>query len=1388
MLDIHVSVEGDRLRCSAPAGRLTQELERRIAYHKLELIESLRSARNSSSIRGQSTPGARLPLSFAQERFWFAHNLNPESATYNITALRHLQNPVDADVLERALHLLVRRHETLRTRFLEENGVPAQEVLDDGASSLEIHDLAQLNADDRSKAFDTTVTEFGSRPFDFERGYLCRVALIHLSRQNCCVVLAAHHIICDGWSLGIFFRELRSIYEGLIAGDGKALDDLQVQYSDYVSWERSRLSSSALASQLEYWKGKLSGAPSAIEIPIDQPRGVLSDYKPRRCAFQLSAATSESLRRLARESAATPFMVLLAVFKTLLSRYSSQNSIVVGTPVSTRTTSSLEGLIGCFINMHPLLTEISDEISTQELVDRVKVTVINSLTHTDVPFELLVRQLLPKRDLSRPPLFQHAFILLNTPDAQEYEVVSGGSDLEMTLYMWESEGKFHGSFEYDGAIFDPAMVSCLAGCFQTLADGMASRPNVPLAQLDLVNSNQARDWFDRHNGPSTELPFGCTHEWVESQARETPERIAVVCGRERISFRDLCTRSRRLAHRLQTLGIKPRSLVALCLNRTVDMVVAPLAVWQAGAAYVPLDPDFPPERLAFMLADAGASVLVTESDLLARLPSSLPLTICLDDELGKQAKLVPCSALESAADDLAYVMYTSGSHGNPKGTEICHRSLVNLLASMQQEPGIGPTDHLLAVTTLSFDISVLELFLPLVGGAQLIIAPSSAVADGAALARLIDQFDITMMQATPVTWRLLLESGWKGKSGLKILCGGEALPRDLAIRLVQTGAKLWNLYGPTETTIWSTVHRITPPVERIAIGHPIANTDIQVLDEKGRPVPPGMAGELLIGGAGLARGYRNQASLTSERFVTTHGTRLYRTGDKVRRLANGSLEYIARMDQQVKIRGVRIELGEVEAAMERHPDVAQAVVTLREDASGDKRLVAHWRARDNVGTDALELRKSLRRLLPETMIPAEYIRVEDFPLTPNRKLDRKALVSAEFRPSLERGDALRQESLDQLRTEEDPDRYCAPSNYVEAVLEEIWREVLQIQEIDVYDNFFELGGHSLLATRVISRIRAALDMDLPLRSIFVDPTIRALANHMSFEPSSRRYSYANDLPPWKRLVPVQPRGHRIPLFFLAGYHAPDGPLLFLSHLIPYLGQDQPVFGFRPRWMDGDGEAYATVEEVARDYLSELRQVQPSGPYLLGGNCVEGIAVLEIARLLEQEGEEVKLVVLLDTEKPSARRIMRRDFSSYRDRLRHFGEVIYAIANAKGGERVQAIRDLAARKIGTASSPEVRETDRFHQRRASYSRLLYRHIPSPWTGRITLIGNQNDLEWDRDLGWTGFSREGLDIHVIPGSHDTMLTMHGKEVAVIVRRSIDEALGNRFVEQECSEVGI
>ena len=1387
LLDIHVSVEGDRLRCSAPPGRLTKELEKSLYEHKSELIEALRSSWKSPAISSRTIPGTPQPLSFAQERFWFAQNLDPETRAYNITATCHVEVPVDAGALEHALHTLVGRHEILRTRLVEVDGVPAQEVLENPFSRIESYDFAGLAGEEHANAVRSSIKEFGARPFDFASGKLFRVALLLHPLHRSTIVVSAHHIICDGWSLGVFFRELRALYESSLFDHPEELPALPIQYSDYAVWERARLSPAVLAPQIEFWKSKLEGAPPSSTFPLDHPRRAAGDYQANHCAFQFDVATTESLKRLARDNAATPFMVLLSVYKALLSRYASQDTVVVGTPVSTRTMSMLEGLIGCFINTHLLRTDLSQEMTARELVNRVRIATIESLTHADVPFEVLVRELLPKRDRSFPRSFEHAFILLNTPMAQDYEVVSGGTALDMTLYMWEADGKFHGSLEYDGALFDRATITCFAACLENLALAMASQPDTPLGQLALVTPEQSDQWFSPCDGLSVDLPAQCVHEWIEKQANSSPDKLAIITEKERLSFRELLNRSSRLARRLQTLGMKPGDLVALCVNRTAEMVVAPLAIWQAGGAYVPLDPDFPPARLGAMLENADTRLLITESGLLKRLPAKLPRVICLDKESLTGTHEGSALAAHVNADDLAYVMYTSGSGGTPKGVEIRHRSLVNLLASVQREPGIRPQDRLLAVTTLSFDISALELFLPMVSGAQVIIAPSTTVTDGMALAQMLHEFDITIMQATPITWRLLLESGWKGKPGLKILCGGEALPRDLAEQLIATGGELWNLYGPTETTVWSTVERVTSPVERISIGRPVANTQICVLDERGEPIPPGVAGELFIGGVGVARGYRGRDTLTAERFVARpnvhSGRRMYQTGDLVRRLSDGRLEYLARLDQQVKIRGMRMELGEIEAALERHPAVAQAIVTVRENERGEKRLVAHCKPRNGASLDPADLRKSLRAQLPDAMIPREFVKMASLPQTLNRKVDRKALSGDKLPQSLA---LIADDAPEDNRqsTDESGNAYCAPGDHVEAKLEEIWCEVLEMERIGVHDNFFELGGHSLLATRVVSRIRTALEMDLPLKSIFADPTISGLASHISFEPSTRQYRYASDVPTWKRLVPVQPRGSATPLFFLAGYHQPDGPLIFLSHLIPHLAKGQPVFGFRPRWMDEHGADYVSVEEIARDYLSELRQVQPKGPYLLGGNCVEGMAVLEIARLLAKEGEEVKLIVLLDTELPSRRRIREKDIAYYRSRLGHIGEVLAGLVHLPHGPRVQVIKELAARKLGIADSAEVRANDRFHQRRSRYWRLLHRHIPKAWNGRITVIGNKTDLDRDHDLGWTGFSKPGVEIHAVPGTHETMMTEHGREVSQVIRRAIDEV----FDDQASSEVKV
>jgi amino acid adenylation domain-containing protein len=1396
-LDIRLFLDGDRLRCNAPKARLTKELEQRIASQKPDLIQTLRlSPPHPLAILRRSARDVSTPLSFAQERFWFLQSLDTESTDYNITACQRLSTALDAPMLAAAVRAVVKKHDILRTNFAELEGSPTQVLREELFSELAVYDFEHLGPFERATAIEAETQRLAKHKFDLAREPLMRIALIRAARQDNLIVLVMHHIICDGWSIGIFFAELRSFYEAYSRGRISMPAELPIQYGDYALWERDRQTSGILEPQIDYWKSKLKGAARYLDIPLDYPRSGSSPYEGRLHRFQLNATTSELLRIFARQEAATLFMVLLTVFKALLFRYAKQSDIVVGTPVSTRTRSELEPLIGSFINTHVLRTEVSPGVTTRELLGRVRATVLDSLNNADVPFEILVSELVTGRDLSRSPLFQIAFILQNTPRSSEYDVLSGGSTLDMTLYMWNASDGVGGCIEYNARLFDPETIACFAGCYETLASEMAGQPDIAVERLSVLTAVQETKWFETHNGPGTSYPDLCTHDWVERQAAETPDAIAVECGREKLTYKDLSVRSNRLAHRLQALGVGPDSLVALCLDRSTHLIVAPLAVWKAGGAYVPLDPEYPKHRLAVMVEDSAASVLVTESHLLDRLPPNVQKVICLDrDWLTVEQESPQNLICSTTADSLAYVIYTSGSTGRPKGVEIRHRSLVNFLASMKCEPGIVRSDRLLAITSLSFDIAGLELYLPLVSGAQVVIASRADAFDGTALATLLDGSQITIMQATPVTWRLLLESGWRGTPGLKILCGGEALPRDLAQQLLAAGAEVWNLYGPTETTVWSTLQRVTVENERVSIGRPIANTQIYVMDEYGRPVPPGVAGELYIGGDGLARGYLNSEELSAERFVKSSlhsGKRLYRTGDLVRRLRDGGLDYLGRVDHQVKVRGFRIELNEIETAIERQPYISQAVVVVREDRPGDQRLTAYVTVRDRIVADPKVLRKMLLTLLPEYMVPTSYVQLDDFPLTPNLKVDRRALLAAKYRPRHKTDLTVFEGGPDKAAPsalEEDPSqsRYV-PENHVEFVMTQIWREVLGLDKIGLLDNFFELGGNSLSAARLIGRLRSALGMDLPLRCIFIDPTIASLASHITYDFDTRIYRYTSEIPRWNCLVPVQPNGTRTPLFFVAGYQNPDDTLLVLSRLIPNLGMDQPVFGFRPRWIEGGGDDYATVDEMIGEFLSELRAVQPKGPYLLGGHCVGGIAALELAQLLIREGEEVRMMVFLDTERPSRMRIFLTDLHFMRQKASHIVKVIGEIIRPALRTRGEIVRDLARRKLKLSPPEQVIAMDRFYRSMVRYRRLLYSHVPEQYPGRITLIVNEEQARFDKDLGWGGSAQGGLDVYKISGDHHTMLTQHGKEAADVILKCIDEALSKPIGQPDRSEVSV
>jgi amino acid adenylation domain-containing protein len=1049
-----------------------------------------------------------LPLSFGQQRLWFLHQLDPDGAGFNMPLAVRFEGPFAPALLERAVTEIARRHETLRTTFRMAGGQPVQCVAPPEPFVLPVAELAGVPgaAGEVRRLLRAEVR----RPFDLERGPLWRLRLLRLGPADHTVLLTMHHIISDGWSMGVFVRELVSLYGAFSRGAAPSLPPLPIQYADFAVWQRGELAGEALAAQIAWWRETLDGELPVLELPLDHPRPAVQTFRGAKLPVALPAELADRLRALARGQGATLFMVLLAGFQALLHHYTRQTDLVVGTPAAGRNRSETEGLIGLFINNLALRAGLAGDPAFTELLARARRTTAGAYAHQDLPFEKLVEELKPRRDLARSPVFQ-VMLSLETaaaaapepPAAPGLTLTPLASDVGASRYEWTffladgAEGGIRGiggALEYNTGLFDETTVRRMVGHWTRLLQAAADDPALRLSDLPLLSAEEEEqllvDWNATARDFALDRPV---HALIAAQAARAPGATAVTCDGEALSYGELDARANRLARRLLALGVGPEVPVGIYLDRSLALPVALLAVWKAGGAYVPLDPAYPRERLAWMLEDSGAPVVLTEAALLASVPESTARTVCLDrgDASG-----------ESAGDPgvpvgpawLAYILYTSGSTGRPKGVQIAHGALVNFLESMRERPGLGAADRLLAVTSLSFDIAGLELYLPLLAGAEVEIAGRALAADGPRLlARLAAA---TVLQATPSTWRLLLDAGWRSGeptgAGLKALCGGEALPPKLAAEIAARAGSLWNLYGPTETTIWSAVRLVGRAAGEgaaaVPIGRPIANTSIYTVDPALRPTPVGVPGELLIGGAGLARGYRGRPDLTAERFIPDPfaaargeaGARLYRTGDLARWRTDGELEFLGRIDHQVKVRGYRIELGEIEAALERHPAVRAAVALVREDAPGDQRLTAYVVSDEEA--IAGELRRHLRARLPEYMVPAAFVVLPELPLLPNGKVDRKGLPAPQAgRPDLAAP-------------------FSAPKSRLEGVISESWRAVLGVERVGVHDNFFDLGGHSLLMAQVHQRLRESLPDGLGARlemvELFQYPTVSALARHL----------------------------------------------------------------------------------------------------------------------------------------------------------------------------------------------------------------------------------------------------------------------------------------------------
>ena len=1288
--------------------------------------------------------GRDLPLSFAQQRLWFLDRLNPGTSCYSISARRQFHGPLDLVALNSALTELVRRHESLRTTFPGTDGDPVQRISDPAPVRIAITDLTDVPREQRAGQAWKNIHEQTRQPFDLARGPLFRPVLMALGPEEHELLLVVHHIVADGWSFRTLVRDLMTLYEAFRFGEPSPLSDLPLQYGDFALWQRQWLAGDQLEDQRKYWLKQLADPPAPIELlpahpPSQQPLVAGGSHE-----FLIAAPLVEALRALSQRERATLFMTLLTAFKVLLARYSGQEDILVGTAVANRSHVDLESVVGFFANTLVLRTKLTGDPTFREALARVREMCLGAYAHADMPFEKLVEELQSERVLHQNPLFRVGLVLQDAPASDDLAFLSVEPPFDLTLFVCaRRDGTLGTTIEYKNSLFEPDTIARLAAHYRTLLEGVVADPDRRISELPLLEAREERQLLLEWNATCVPYPRERSmQDLFSDHARTAPSAIALSFETGSLSYRELNRRSNRLARHLRQVGLGPTRRVGVLMERSEQLIVGLLGILKAGGVYVPLDPQAPNERIGFMLTDANINIVLTQAGMVTRLPANRVRSVCLDAE-NEMIMRQPDTEIDEcgSANNIAYIMYTSGSTGVPKGVAVPHRAVVRLVTQTDYA-NFGPDETFLQLAPVSFDASTFEIWGALLNGGRLAIAPPGVLSVNE-LRTVVGQYNVTTLWLAAGLFEEVVDADVYTLSSLRqLLVGGEVLSPRHARQVLAAlpRLRLVNAYGPTEGTTFTCCHTVAvaPHGLSVPIGRPIANTRVYVLDRYRQPVPISVPGELWIGGDGLADGYINRPELTAERFVNhrfseTLEERLYQSGDEVRWLRDGTIEFIGRLDDQVKVRGFRVEPGEVEAILAQHPRIRQAVVVARREPAGGVQLVAYVvGSRTNYSG---EIREYLSSRLPEYMVPAEIVFLDRLPLTPSGKLDRQALPSATVSGS----------------ATEVTETGVEPRNETEQQIAAIWREVLNVSTLGIRDSFFDLGGHSLLAVRLFARLEARLGIKLPLATLFQTPTIEGLARAALRDRRAERL---------RSLVAMQPHGTGRPIFAVPGV---GGSVFCFTDLARSMQRDQAFYGLQSRGLDGAEKPLTSIEEIAEAYLEEIQEVQPEGPYLLMGTCMGGIVAYEMAQQLHAKGQQVALLLLLETWPPPENSRHRASIGKHPlteltvvvNRIRRDFKELRAL---RGREIFRYLRGKA-----TVLTEMVARRDLFHGDRSDLVEqtnlfAYQRYKPRAYPGRVVFFrAAERDVRpaFDRRLAWRELVKGDLEERIVSGGDSGLM---------------------------------